>query len=218
MTEQSLDGAPVDTGLPKKPVGHRLSEILLSIAQTEQERISIGDLLTVLDHRALAALLFIFAVPNAFPAPPGISTILAAPMIFLAAQLAIGLKPWLPRFIAERSLKREEFQALIKPVAPWLAKAERLMKPRLEAFTSLPVKRLVGAVCLLLSVILILPIFLGNMLPAIAVCVLALGLLERDGAFVLAGLGIAVVSVVVVAIVVGTAAWAAFAIASNIFR
>ena len=45
----------------------------------------------------------------------------------------------------------------------------------------------VGTVCLLLALVLVLPIPLGNMLPALAICLLALGILERDGLWVLAG-------------------------------
>ena len=51
-----------------------------------------------------------------------------------------------------------------------------------------PAEYLVGGVCLLLSLIVFLPIPLGNMLPALAICLLALGILERDGLWVLAGL------------------------------
>jgi hypothetical protein len=35
-----------------------------------------------------------------------------------------------------------------------------------------------------------LPIPLGNLLPALAICVVALGILERDGYWILAGLAV----------------------------
>ena len=60
-----------------------------------------------------------------------------------------------------------------------------------------------GAVCLLLSLILVLPIPFGNMLPSLAICIIALGMLERDGAWILGGL----VSAVVAAGVVGGLAY-----------
>ena len=56
----------------------------------------------------------------------------------------------------------------------------------------------IGAVCLLLALVLVLPIPLGNMLPSLAICLLALGILERDGLWVLAGLATALVSAVLV--------------------
>ena len=157
-------------------------------ADTSRERISIADLLIALQDRALAALLLIFALPNVIPVPPGTSALLGAPLLFLAAQLAFGMRPWLPRVIAERSMPRAHFAALITRATPWLARAERLLRPRWSALCRPPAEYPVGGVCLLLSLIVFLPIPLGNMLPALAICLLALGILERDGLWVLAGL------------------------------
>lgn len=180
-----------------------LSSMLNALAQDDsRDRIAIRDLLDTLGDRALAALLFVFAVPNAVPVPPGTSTILGAPLIFLAAQLALGRRPWLPAVIADRSMTRADFAALIRRVGPWLARAERLLRPRVVALASPPMEYLVGLVCLLLAVVLVLPVPLGNMLPALAISLLALGIMERDGLWILAGLATAVASAVVVSGVV----------------
>ena len=48
-----------------------------------------------------------------------------------------------------------------------------------------------GFLSLLLSVLLVLPIPLGNVLPALAISLMALGVLERDGVWVLAGFAVA---------------------------
>ena len=72
------------------------------------------------------------------------------------------------------------------------------MKQRLSLLTSPAVERLLGLVCLVLSLVLVLPIPFGNMLPAFALCVIALGLLERDGIWVLAGLTAASVALAIV--------------------
>lgn len=176
-----------------------LSATLHALAQDERrERIAVSDLLTALGDRALAALLFVFAVPNVLPVPPGTSAILGAPLVFLAAQLAFGRRPWLPSVIASRTMTRADFAALIRRIGPWLARAERLLRPRATRLALPPMEYLVGLVCLLLAVVLVLPIPLGNMLPALAISLLALGILERDGLWILAGLATAVVSAVVV--------------------
>lgn len=176
-----------------------LSELLTRIAADEtRERISVADLLAALQDRAVAALLLIFALPNVIPVPPGTSALLGAPMLFLAAQLALGRRPWLPRVIAARSMPRSHFAAVVARAAPWLARAERLLRPRCSALCKPPAEYGLGVVCLLLAGIVFLPIPLGNMLPAFAICVLALGILERDGVWVLAGLVTAVASVALV--------------------
>lgn len=176
-----------------------LSQLLIQVAgDASRERIAVQDLLDLLHDRALGALLLVFALPNVLPAPPGLSAVLGAPLLFLAAQLALGRRPWLPRVIAARSMPRSHFAALTQRAAPWLAHAERALRPRLGALARPPLEYLIGAVCLLLALILFLPIPLGNMLPALAICVLALGVLERDGAWVLAGLTVAVAAVALV--------------------
>lgn len=99
--------------------------MLRQIAEDQaRERISVGDLLTILKDRALAALLFIFAFPNILPMPPGTSAVLGTPLIFLAFQLALGLRPWFSAVIANRSITRENFQMLVCRIEPWLGKAE----------------------------------------------------------------------------------------------
>ena len=177
----------------------RLSAILSAIASAQdKERISVGDLLQALRRRALGALIFIFSVPTALPMPPGVSAVLGAPLLFLTLQLTFGMKPWLPRFITERSLSRVDFERVVKTVAPWLAKAESIMRPRLTFLAHRPAVYLIGLISLVMAIVLFLPVPLGNMLPSVALCIMALGLLERDGAWILIGLATAVLSVVVV--------------------
>lgn len=197
---------------------HRLSAILLAIATNPlRDRISIGDLLQALEHRAVGALMFIFAVPNAIPVPPGVSAVLGAPLIFLSFQMMIGQRPWLPRLITDRSLSRADFEKVVTLTAPWLAKAERLMRPRLSFLAVPPAEFVIGAICLLLSIILFLPIPLGNMLPAFTICVLALGVLERDGVWVTIGVLCAIVAVLIVWGVVLALLWSALFVLSNVF-
>lgn len=177
----------------------RLSAILTAIASAQdKDRISVGDLLEALRRRALGALMFIFAVPTALPMPPGVSAIVGAPLLFLSVQLMLGMQPWLPRIIRERSLRRVDFQRVVAAVTPWLARAEAVMRPRMTFLAHRPSVYLLGFTALVMSLILFLPIPLGNMLPSIAISIMALGLLERDGVWILIGLATAVFSVVVV--------------------
>lgn len=188
------------TEAPSAPLASApLSVVLVRLAHdTTRDRITIGDLLQALGDRALGALMFIFAVPNVMPVPPGVSAVLGAPLLFLSVQLMFGLRPWLPAIVAKRSISRDDLNTLVRRIVPWLTKAERLLRPRMRVLAGPPVEYAVGLVCLLLAVILVLPIPLGNALPALSISLLALGVLERDGLWVLGGLLSAVVSVAVV--------------------
>lgn len=175
--------------------GRALSRILWELSEDAQrERVTISDLLRALGDRATGALMFIFAFPNVLPTPPGTSSILGAPLIFLAAQLMLGRAPWLPDFVANRSMARSDFSSLVKRIVPWLQRAEGLLRPRLSALTPPPMAHFLGFLSLALAVLLVLPIPLGNVLPALAISLLALGVLERDGVWVLAGIAVAAVA------------------------
>jgi hypothetical protein len=54
-----------------------------------------------------------------------------------------------------------------------------------------------AAVCLLLAVVIVLPIPFGHMVPASAICVLALGLIERDGLAIVLGFIVAAFGLVI---------------------
>ncbi|EHS53517.1 Exopolysaccharide synthesis ExoD [Rhizobium sp. PDO1-076] len=197
------DGGLADDPLPEgsyRKRGRRLSEILSDIAQDgDRTRVSVADIFTAMGDRAFGALLLIFAIPNVVPTPPGTSAITGAPLVFLAAQLMLGQSPWLPKIIANRSMTREDFAAIVRRISPWLARGERMLRPRMTYLVYPPVEYLTGLLCLILAIILALPIPLGNILPAIAICLFSFGILERDGLCILFGLVTFVVSLVVVA-------------------
>ncbi|MDZ4123453.1 MAG: exopolysaccharide biosynthesis protein [Hydrogenophaga sp.] len=180
-----------------------LSVVLFRLANDNgRDRISVGDLLAALGDRAIGALMFFFAAPNILPVPPGVSTLLGAPLLFLSAQLMLGMRPWLPSVITRRSISRDDLGTLVRRIVPWLAKAEKLLKPRALVLVRPPVEYVVGLVCLVLAAILMLPIPLGNTLPALAISLLALGVLERDGVWIAIGLLASAVAGVVVSGVV----------------
>lgn len=179
---------PLKTNTAEGPPKQALSDLLRSLCDGEPGPVRVRDMIDHFGHRAFGAALFIFAVPNVFPLPPGSSGFLGAPLVFLTPQLAIGARrPWLPRFLADRTIERKTLNAAFSKVIPPLEKIEKALAPRLE-FVFGPVgDRLIGLICFLLSLILILPIPGGNILPAFAISVFALALTQRDGAFALFG-------------------------------
>ncbi|PTE18600.1 hypothetical protein C5F48_23620, partial [Cereibacter changlensis JA139] len=90
-------------------------------ADTNRDRVSVSDVVKVMDARAFGALLLLFALPNVLPMPPGTSGILGLPLVYLSAQMMLGQSPWLPRFIASRSVARGDFAGLVARASPLLA-------------------------------------------------------------------------------------------------
>jgi hypothetical protein len=181
-----------------------LSEVLREIAGRQGARVSVAELADTFGHRALGALLLVFGLICALPLPPGGSTIFGAPLVLLAPQLMLGRKaPWLPQRLRRRSMPRDNLARGLDGVLPWLERLEALSRPRLGFLFSGLGQRLIGLVCSLFAIVLILPIPLGNMLPAAAVSVLSLSLVQRDGILALAGYALAAASVGVLVLAAG---------------
>jgi len=98
------------------------------------------------------------------------------------------------------SLRAVGIRSGLPRVIPWLQKIEAISQPRLVFLFNPIGERLIGVLCTLLAIVLILPIPLGNILPALAVTVLAFSLIQRDGLIALAGYGIAITSASVLAL------------------
>ncbi len=180
-----------------------LSEVLVEIGEDRtRESVAVNDLITLLGGRGRAGLILIFAFPNVLPTPPGVSGVLGLPLIYLSVQMMLGRVPWLPRIVGERSFPRDRFAQLVERLSPWLARAERLLRPRWSVLVGHRAEHVLGALCLVLAVVLSLPIPFGNMLPALAICLIALGVLERDGVWVALGILVGIVALTIVAGVV----------------
>jgi hypothetical protein len=96
---------------------------------------------------------------------------------------------------------------MVAKSAPYLARAERVLRPRVPAMSSYAAERAWGVVFAILAGIVSLPIPFGNQPPAIAMAIMSIGLIERDGLCIAIGLFIAVLSIVIAsAVVVGGAA------------
>jgi hypothetical protein len=175
----------------------RVSDLLQLLSRTwPHERISLGDVTRLLGDRGYGVLMAVLVLPGAVP---GLSSIAAIPLALVAVQLAIGLpRPWLPRFLAARSLSRSDFARMVERVEPYLMRIERLLRPRFALVTGPIGERLMGMMCLVLALLLTIPI-LVNLPLVVPIALMSLAIIERDGAFAVAGFALG--GIVVVALV-----------------
>ena len=158
------------------------------------ERLSLAEVVRQLDDQARGILIILFALPNLIPSVPGTSAVTGLPLVFLCVQMALQRPPWLPRFLSDRSISRLWLEAILDKAQPWILRVERLIRPRLSILTTGPAEQFLG----LLGVI--------NALPALALICLSLGLIGRDGVWVLTGLFMSGMAAALLAV----AGWAAF--------
>jgi hypothetical protein len=164
-----------------------LSAILEGLGRLDHD-ITLSELIDRFGARAFGALTLVFGVACALPLPPGSSTVLGAPLVLLTPQIALGrTSPWLPEWLRRRKVSAADLDAVGRKLLPWLRRVEQVSKPRLRQLFTPVGLQVMGVVCTMLSLVLILPIPLGNLLPAAAVAVFSLAFILRDGLLAILG-------------------------------
>jgi hypothetical protein len=190
-----------------------VSELVQEILRTwPAERLTFGELIEALGQRGYGALIVLLALPNLLPFwVPFLSPLVGVPMFIVCAQLAFGrTTPRLPDVVARRSMRGAALLGMIRKASPWLCRVERFVKPRPSFLTSRTGERLVGAWCMVLAAIVVLPTPLTNGPPALACLVMALGMLEEDGFVILAGAAFGLLAAAFSLSIVGSLGWALF--------
>lgn len=187
----ATDAAPDSEENPALPP-RKLSEELTRLETMFAERaVKLQEVIAVLHGRAYILLIMLLALPFGTPIPlPGLSTPFGFVIALIALRLTLGQKPWLPQRLLRTELPVGFFSKLISFTRRMVGIFEKLLRPRMLAATdSVVLQRLHTLVILLSALALLLPIPIPftNMFPAWAILLIAGGLLERDGLFVLAG-------------------------------
>lgn len=194
---------------PNRRRPRRLSELFTQLARDADGSVSIGAIRDAMGNRSFAPLLVLFAAFNLLPLPPGTSAILGVPLVIISAQMVYGSKQvWLPRYVSDRALSAETFRSMMNWIIPRLTRIEQVIRPRYWPFWRRRGDRIIGMVALLLAIVVTLPIPLGNWLPAFATALLGLALSERDGILLAVGGAVCVLSMIVIAGVIGAAGFA----------
>lgn len=180
--------------MPDDPIA-RTSALLRALADAAPERVSLGAIGDALGTRRPGIAVLCLALPNCVPGPylPGLSTVLALPMIWIGARLAlhIGVAP-MPGMFHRITFSRARFVRFVDRVAPWMIRMERRVGPRPSALTTPAARRALGLVLILYAIVLALPVPLGNIPIGFGIAILALGLIEGDSRALGWGLAIGV--------------------------
>lgn len=174
---------PVDSPMT---ISQRFSRL---VADAEGEMVTLAWVLDQLHERAFGLFLLVLALPCCIPFLYGVPQVVALPLLFIAGQMVLGWgKPWLPQKLGERQVATASLAALARRADPWLRRVEAVSRPRLAALTRRPLDQLVGLALLAFSISILVPIPATNTVPGIAVAVVAIGLLQRDGILVVLGM------------------------------
>lgn len=177
------------------PVSQLLNELVEKTK--DQKNISFGKISDHLKERGFAVLMILFTIPVAIPIP-GLSTILGFPLIFLAAQMALGREQTiLPQWIARKTISIAHLSLAIRKATKYFVKIESLLKPRVPYFVSQSGEKIIGVIALLCAITVALPIWGGNAIPSAGIFIMSFGLLGKDGAVVIAGIIVSLIGLFV---------------------
>ena len=171
-----------------------INEVLDQLENSLQgESIAVKEVIETLGPQSFASLMLGFSLISTSPASaiPGITTLVAAIVFILLAQMAMGRKSvWLPRFITRRHMSSSKLRRGIH----WLRKPVRFVEPFLKERLSflfnppwfwLPLISIL-ALTLFMPFMEVIPTS-GSIASAI-IALFAAGLLIRDGVLVFASL------------------------------
>jgi hypothetical protein len=187
-----------------------LSHVLIEFYRNEPMPTTFGHLRDALADRGLAALLLLVSAFNMLPLPPGTSLLSGIPCLVLSWQLMLRRKSaWLPQKVLNHEITEDTVKLIRSKVVPKLFWVEKFIKPRYWPLSPGNDEFAIGVICVITSILLIMPIPLGNWSSAIAMTTLALALLQRDGLLLLIGMICAVITVGLCTVVVGGIIFAA---------
>jgi len=113
------------------------------------------------------------------------------PLLLVALQMLAGWPaPWLPHALTRREFRRADAVRMVTATRPLLLRIEKLCRPRHVGVFRVASTRLLGGFIALLPVCVMLPLPFTNFFPSLAAVIIAVAMIELDGA--LLGLGIAV--------------------------
>lgn len=174
-----------------------LVDDLRALAEKPDTKFTCDDLLEVIGPRAHPLSLLVFALLSQLPGPPGYNVLLGL-LIFALAILWTFDRPIRLWPIVGR--RRLPLKALVKllGVLQWLVGlVARMSTPRLTALASEKALPVLGLFSILMGTVMLFPIPFTNMLPAVAVALLSIGVLNRDGALAVSGIAVGIVGIAI---------------------
>ena len=176
-------------------------------AGLNDQPITLGALAQAHGPALPGSLLVLVSAPCALPIP-GIGNVLGVTMMVMALAMWRG-EDWavLPSRVARLEISARSARWVLLLLAHVYRQAGRWSRERLCRLTVLQRRTWVAPKVALMGVVIFLPLPFGNVLPALAIVVLGVGIAFRDGLAVLSAAGLALASVAYAA-AMAAGAWA----------
>jgi len=169
---------------------------------------SLNDILARTEGRGIFLVMVLVCLPFVVPVSvPGVSSVSGGVVMILSLRMMWGLPLRLPRIVGGRPLSPSQQQRLLRSSVKVLRFLEKAIKPRGSSWIAWQGVNVVHMLLLaLMGFLLALPVPLPftNTLPAYAIIILAVSLMEKDGRMIWFGYTLAAVTVVFFGLISGT--------------
>jgi len=188
------------------PVSQRLRALVRSMPRTG---ITLSELIRSVGNDGLlilvALLTLVFLIPISIP---GVSTVFGAAILLISVSRLIGRDLWIPSKLEHRVIGTRKLRPLLRKALSWLKKLERVSKPnRIQWLVAAGAVAFFNNAALILGAVLLMMPFglipFSNTFPAVAILLLAIGLLQRDGVCILLGHISNVVTIIYFGVLIG---------------
>lgn len=169
-----------------------LSHLLTSIINDiHGDTITLRKLLERCGREGMLLVCAIACLPFLIPVSiPGVSTVFGAAIVLLSMALFLDRLPWLPQRILDKDLDANKLKPVLHKGVGMVGKLDRWLQPRWSGLTTSPMQRVNSAVLVFGGLLLMAPLGLipfSNTVPAVGILLLTVGMMQRDGVFVLLG-------------------------------
>jgi hypothetical protein len=157
------------------------------------DSLTLGELLDVFGDEGLLLLTVLLTLAFLIPVSiPGVSTVFGAAILLVGISRLSGRPLWLPERIRTRGLPTDRLRPGLEHGMVWVRRLERISRPhRLNAITDGRLPTALNNAAFILAALLLMAPFgfvpFSNTLPALALLLYAVGMMQRDGGAVLLG-------------------------------
>jgi len=168
-------------------VSHDIARLLRRLSDDGGEAgLTLEEIRDRLDERAYGLLILLLSIPCLVPGLYGVPQVVGVAVILLAGQMLVGREePWLPRWLLNLRARGSWLKAMADFAESKLGWIDRFSRPRLRRFADGPGEKLAAVFMILATLTIVLP--MTNTIPSVALALLSVGLIQRDGLFVIAG-------------------------------
>jgi hypothetical protein len=158
---------------------------------------AVGDIVDRFGQSGFGFVILLLALPALIPIPGPFGFVFGSCLALVSLQVLAGSqKLWLPNRVRAYVIDGGRLSSGIMHAADWLRWTERWVSPRRgPEWVVRHLRPVVGLPVLILALIVAIPIPFGNIVPCLALMLLALGLIAEDGLALVAGLGTGLVAV-----------------------